>query len=97
MRRAAKVDLTQSEIVKTLRDCGASVQLLHAVGHGCPDAAVGFRGHNVFLEIKTGERPCDRKLTKDEADWHSKWAGQVAVVSTPDEALNAVILAAGVV
>ena len=34
MRRAAKVDANQREVVAALRGAGASVQLLHAVGEG---------------------------------------------------------------
>ena len=92
MRRAAKTDLSQSEIVKKLRSCGVSVEpRVATVGHGVPDLLCGFLGRNVLLEVKTGERECDRKLTNDERGWHENWSGQVAVVSNFDEAMEAVL------
>ena len=95
MRRAAKVDLSQREIVKTLRGMGASVEpRLARVGEGVPDLLVGWRGVNILLETKTGDRPCDRKLSSDEQRWHDSWAGSVAIVSTPEEAYMAVLAAA---
>lgn len=86
MRRAAKIDHNQPLIVETLRKAGATVQHLHAVGHGCPDIAAGYNGVTYLIEIKS-ERG---KLTKDEQAWHAAWAGQVAIVRTPEEALAAI-------
>lgn len=93
MRRiASKVDRNQAEIVAALRAIGATVQLLHSVGAGCPDILCGFRGRNVLLEIKDGNKPPSaRKLTADQVEWHGGWKGQVAVVEDVDAAL-AVIL-----
>jgi len=89
MRRAARVDDNQAEIVAALRAAGCTVQSLAAVGKGCPDAAVGFRGRNLLLEIKDGAKPpSKRKLTPDEERWHAAWRGQVAVVESVDEALG---------
>ena len=91
MRRAAKVDDNQSEIVRVLRSAGCSVQILSAVGKGCPDIAVGRAGHNYLLEIKDGNKvPSAQKLTEHEQQWHDKWRGSVAVVKTAQEALEAV-------
>jgi hypothetical protein len=88
VRRAGRVDLTQSAIVKALRDIGASVQVLSAVGGGCPDLAAGYRGRSFLLECKTGK---EGKLNAMQRDWHAKWAGHVAIVRTPEEAQLAVI------
>lgn len=67
------------------------MQVLSAVGHGCPDLLVGFRGVNYLLEIKDGGKPPgDRKLTGDERTWHSTWGGRCAVVTDVDGALAAV-------
>lgn len=89
MRRAAAVDANQSEIVGALRGVGASVELLHAVGQGCPDIAVGFRGRNWFIEIKDGSKPPSaRKLTEAQVKWHGEWRGQVDVAHTVDHALQ---------
>ena len=91
MRRAAKVDDNQPEIIAALRKIGATVQPLHSVGSGCPDLLVGFRGANFALEIKDGSKPPSaRKLTQDQVDWHGGWKGQVAVVCNINEALFAI-------
>ncbi|WP_116082067.1 hypothetical protein [Tropicimonas sp. IMCC34011] len=87
MRRAAKVDSNQSRIVAALRKIGASVQPLHAVGGGCPDLLVGFRGLNRVIEVKDGDKPPSaRKLTPDQVEWHGAWRGQVDVAKDEDEA-----------
>lgn len=91
MRRAAKVDRNQSEIVGALRDMGASVQPLHAVGQGCPDLLVGFRGVNHLIEVKDGAKSASRrKLTDAQLQWHPAWRGSVTVVSSVDEAMRAI-------
>lgn len=89
MRRAAKVDDNQPEIVKALRKAGATVTPLHAVGNGCPDLLAGWKGANLLLEVKDGKKPPSaRKLTKDQQKWHVTWGGQVAVVKDVKEALE---------
>lgn len=91
MRRAAKVDANQSEIVQALRQVGASVALLHSVGKGVPDLAVGYRGANYLLEVKDGaKKPSDRNLNADQVEWHQAWRGQAAVAETVKEALIAI-------
>ncbi len=81
MRRASKIDSNQPEIVEKLRELGASVQILSAVGKGCPDLLVGFQGRNLLLEVKDGDLvPSARKLTPDQLGWHAGWQGQVTVV-----------------
>lgn len=89
MRRIARVDSNQSEIVEALRAIGATVQTLHQVGGGVPDLLVGFRGVNILLEVKDGKKPPSaRRLTEAEYSWHVDWRGQVAVVNNVDEAIN---------
>lgn len=91
MRRAARTDDNQAEIVRALRDVGCSVQPLHAVGAGVPDLLVGRHGTTYLLEVKDGRKPPSaRRLTRDEAAWHRNWRGHVEVVTTPEEALRAV-------
>lgn len=95
MRRAARVDRNQPEVVDALRQAGCRVQPLHMVGKGCPDILVGRNGRLVLMEIKDGEKPPSaRKLTADEAAWHDLWAdvaraGALVTVSTVAEALAA--------
>ena len=78
-----KVDNNQTQVVKALRDLGATVQHLHAVGKGCPDIVVGFKGKNLLLEIKDGDK---KVLTPDQVNWHKLWKGQVNVVTSVDDA-----------
>ena len=91
MRRAAKVDDNQAEIVAALRRAGCSVCILSGVGNGCPDLSVGLRGVTYLLEVKDGSKcPSKRRLTAGEQQWHEKWRGHVAVVNSVDDALDAV-------
>lgn len=95
MRRAAKVDRNQAEIVAALRAVGATVQPLHAVGQGCPDLLVGYRGKNHLIEVKDWKASAsDRQLNARQVEWHSGWKGSVAKVETVGAAL-AVIGAIG--
>jgi hypothetical protein len=92
MRRAAKVDRNQEEIVVVLRRVGCTVQSLATIGQGCPDLLVGYRGKNFLLEVKDGEKsPSARALTADEHLWHDRWQGEVCVVNSAYEALAAII------
>ena len=91
MRRAARVDDNQGQIVEALRRVGCSVWSLAGVGKGFPDLAVGFRGRNLFLEVKDGSTPpCKRQLTPDEEAFHASWRGHVAVVESVEDALKIV-------
>jgi hypothetical protein len=91
MRRAAKVDRNQAEIVKAFRQIGATVQVLSAVGKGCPDLLVGWRGRNFLVEIKDGELvPSARQLTADQQRWHGAWAGSVIVATSIEDAVTQV-------
>lgn len=90
MRRAAKIDANQTQVVEALRAAGATVQSLAAVGQGVPDLLVGFRGQTVLLEVKDGRKPpSERRLTEDQLKWHGAWrGGALAVVDGPDSALR---------
>lgn len=91
MRRAAKVDANQEQIVSALRAAGAIVQSLAAIGKGCPDLLVSFRGNLFLLEVKDGnKRPSEQKLTKDQLTWHQAWGALVEVVNSPEQALRAI-------
>jgi hypothetical protein len=91
MRRAANVDRNQPEIVAALRAAGATVEHLHAVGGGCPDLLVGYRGANYLLEVKDGKKAAsERKLNPDQVVWHAAWRGQKVVVEDPEQALRAI-------
>jgi hypothetical protein len=89
MRRAARIDANQPEIVAALRGVGAAVQPLHTVGRGCPDLLVSHRMQTYLIEIKDGAKPPSaRRLTQDQLDWHDAWRDTVHIVSTVADALR---------
>lgn len=89
VRRAARTDANQGEIVTALRAIpGLRVQSLAAIGAGCPDLLVGYKGRNYLMEVKDGQKTASaRLLTRAEIEWHMAWAGQVAVVETVEQAI----------
>ena len=92
MRRAAKIDANQTAVVQALRSVGATVEILSAVGKGCPDLLVGFRGVNYLLEVKDGDKVASaQKLTKDQKQWHAGWRGQKAIVRDPRQAVGLLV------
>ena len=90
MRRRARTDRNQTEIVEALRAAGASVYSLAAVGDGIPDLLVGHAGKTALVEIKDGEQPpSKRQLTPDQLKWHGEWnGGTLAVVCDVESALR---------
>lgn len=90
MRRAAKIDANQTQVVEALRAAGATVQSLAAVGQGVPDLLVGFQSKTMLMEVKNGRKPpSQRQLTEDQLKWHGAWrGGPVAIVDGPDAALR---------
>jgi hypothetical protein len=90
MRRAAKIDSNQNEIVEALRKIpNLTVAITSAVGKGYPDLNIGYKGKNYLIEIKDGNKPkSQQKLTPDEEKWHRNWNGQVATCSSIDEILE---------
>jgi Holliday junction resolvase len=90
MRRAAKIDANQVQIVSALRAAGASVQSLAGVGKGVPDLLVGFKGQTILMEIKDGAKAKSaQRLTEDQLVWHGSWkGGPLSVVDGPEAALR---------
>ena len=70
--------------MRTFRYAGASVLILSAVGKGCPDLLVGWRGENLLVECKTKRGT----LTPDQKRFFLCWRGNVAVVRNPLEAVE---------
>jgi hypothetical protein len=91
VRRAAKVDANQEQVVSALRAAGAIVQSLAPIGKGCPDLLCAFRGNLFLLEVKDGSKPpSGQKLTADQQKWHQAWGALVEVVNSPEAALRAI-------
>lgn len=89
MRRAAKIDANQPEIVAALRSIGATVAVTSTVGQGFPDICVGYRGRSILMEVKDGSKPpSERKLTPDQELFHAAWRGEIVVVKSAAEAVE---------
>jgi Holliday junction resolvase len=66
-----KVDNNQLDIVKTFRSMGATVLNLSAVGKGCPDLLIGYKGISVLVEIKSKTG----KFTEPQLKFMEQWQG----------------------
>ncbi len=90
----ARIDANHGEIVSALRKVGCFVQSMAMIGCGCPDLLVGIGGKWFVIEVKDGARPpSERKLTKDETQWHAAAARHglpVYVAESEDDALGVV-------
>jgi hypothetical protein len=82
MRRAARVDENQRDIVQALRDAGAYVWII-----GLPvDLLVGYQNHTFLMEIKTDSK---KRLTTLQADFFQNWkGGTLCRVDSPQAALE---------
>ena len=83
----ARIDTNHKEIVKALREIGATVVSLAAMKHGCPDLLVGYAGETVLMEIK---RDAKAKFTPDQLDFLGKWkGGAISRVDNVEAAIRA--------
>lgn len=88
MRRAAKVDANQKDIVDALRLAGASVVSTASMADGFPDLVVGYEGANYLIEVKDGGKPPSKqKLTADQVEFFASWQGSAQVARNVEEAL----------
>ena len=91
MRRAAKADANQPEIVAALRKRGATVQHTHAIP-GALDLIVGYKGIDVRVEIKDGSKPPSaQKLTAAEQKVFDEWMGREPMILTCEADVDAVL------
>jgi hypothetical protein len=86
-RSWGKPDSVQPAIVDALFKAGCRVQVLSAVGMGCPDLLVSKAGAMWLLELKLAGEP----LTPAQKKWHATWDAPVYVVHTAEEALEVVM------
>jgi hypothetical protein len=82
MRRAARVDANQEQIVSALRAAGAYVWII-----GLPvDLLVGYNNHTFLVEIKTDSK---KRLTALQADFFENWiGGTLCRIDSPEAALR---------
>ena len=95
MRRKAKTDANQAEIVRALKEAGCGVIDLSAVGKGIPDLLVHPPTFPecrmaVLMEVKNKKGRGD-KLTAAQEKFHAEWKGWIFRVTSVDEAIKAVI------
>jgi len=94
MRRAAKADANQAEIVAALRARGATVLMTHQLSSGqkqCGlDLDVGYQGIDQRVEIKDGSKPPSaQKLTPAEDEEIRTWKGRpIEIVTSVDDAMK---------
>jgi len=83
----ARIDTNHKEIVKALREAGATVVSLASMKHGCPDLLCGYNGETILMEIK---RDAKAKFTPDQLDFLGKWkGGAISRVDSVDAAIRA--------
>lgn len=80
MRRAARRDANERQIIKFLERCGASVVQLD--DPSVPDLLIAWGGVNLLCEIKTKTG----KLTPAQQHFFSTWKGQVSIVRSVSDA-----------
>ena len=89
MRRNARIDSNQNEIVKAFRKLGASV-LITSQLKNCFDILVGYKGINYIVEIKDGNKPpSQRKLTEGEQNFADNWrGGKYYIIESVEQAIK---------
>lgn len=88
MRRAAKIDGNQTEIVKRLREVGVQVEVLEKP----LDLLLAIRHKDgswetALMECKTE----DGRFTGAQVRFMERWPGRIEVVRSPEEAVRAVL------
>lgn len=88
MAFAKRIDDNQNQIVKVMRDMGASVWITSSMGKGAPDLVVAARLETIAVELKDGSKaPSRRKLTPCEQKFHDNWQGKIAIIESVEEAI----------
>jgi hypothetical protein len=87
MRRAARRDDNEKEIIAAMREVGAYVKVIN--DEGLFDLLVSYRGETLLIEVKDGSKPPSaRRLTEAEQKFHDEWPGSdLYIVESVSEAL----------
>lgn len=83
MRRAARTDTTQAEIIRTLRQLGIAVAIIKQP----VDILCCHRGVLSLLEVKGSHE----ELTPAQKEFIDRWPGKVHIVRNAQEAIAALI------
>ena len=88
MRRAARRDANEDQIVSAMQACGAYVKKVN--DEGAFDLLCWSKGRTVLLEVKDGKKPPSaRKLSDAEQRFHDDWPGDnLHVVLSADDAVK---------
>ena len=87
MRRAARRDANEQDIIKAMREAGAYVKVIN--DEGLFDLLVSHRGETLLIEVKDGAKPPSaRRLTDAEQKFHDEWPGaDLYIVNSVEEAV----------
>ena len=87
MRRAARRDDNEKEVIAALREAGAYVKQIN--DEGLFDLLVSYRGETLMIEVKDGAKPPSaRRLTEAEQKFHDEWPGSdLYTVTSVEEAV----------
>ena len=87
MRRAARRDNGEQDIIKAMRAEGAYVKVIN--DEGLFDLLVSHRGETLLIEVKDGAKPPSaRRLTDAEQKFHDEWPGSdLHIVNSVEEAI----------
>ena len=92
MRRKARVDNNQKELVNFAKQHGCTIAHLHTLGRGIPDLLIGYQGRNYLVEIKSSE---NGTLTNDEKTFFDSWRGDAAVITNKKDLIRLLDLPMG--
>lgn len=81
IRRAAKRDFSEADVIKVLEAGGAYVFRLHQP----VDLLIGFRGRTYLAEVKTGKAQLNENQKKFIEAWNG---GSVPILRNMDDAEN---------
>jgi hypothetical protein len=82
LRKYGRVDANHKEVADAFRKLGCSFLSLAPLGKGAPDAAIGYAGLSILVEIKDGSKPKSaQKLTDDQREFWDTWKGGVRLVN----------------
>jgi hypothetical protein len=87
MRRAARRDNGEQDIIKAMRAEGAFVKVIN--DEGTFDLLCCYNGRTLLLEIKDGSKPPSaRRLTDAEQKFHDAWPGDnLHIINSAEEAI----------
>ena len=90
LRRAAKVDRNQPEIVEAFRRMGCYVLIISQLKNCC-DLMISKGRQTAAIEIKDGSLPkSKRQLTEGEMDFMHSWKGLYFIVESLDDVVRVV-------